>query len=84
MRIGNHVAAELKRRQWSQADLAASTDIPYAVIRRVARLHSDPALDYALRISRALQVPVEALFTLAAESGTTREPPDGASSRGRA
>jgi transcriptional regulator with XRE-family HTH domain len=74
MRIGNRVAAELRRRQWSQADLAASTEIPYAVIRRLARPDSDPALDYALRISRALGLPVESLFTLAPEAGGA---PDG-------
>ncbi|HZP42786.1 MAG TPA: helix-turn-helix transcriptional regulator [Candidatus Binatia bacterium] len=70
MRVGNRLAAELRQRQWSRADLAAATDIPYAVVRRLARPGSDPALDYALRICRVLGVPVETLFTLAPDATT--------------
>jgi hypothetical protein len=58
------VAAELRRRAWSHADLSALTEIPYGVIRRLARPSSDPPLAHALAVSRALKTRVEALFWL--------------------
>lgn len=65
--IRNAVSAVLRERQWSHADLAAVTELPYLVVRRLVRDGSDPPLEYALRIARALQTPVEVLFSLPEE-----------------
>jgi transcriptional regulator with XRE-family HTH domain len=62
--VENRVTAVLRRRQWSRTDLAAGTELPYAVVRRIVRRGSNPPLEYALRIARVLDVPVETLFAL--------------------
>ena len=62
--VHNRVSAILRRRQWSHADLAAVTELPYLVVRRLVRDGSDPPLEYALRIARALDTSVETLFSL--------------------
>jgi DNA-binding XRE family transcriptional regulator len=64
VRVANRVAAELRRRAWSQADLATLTEMPYGVIRRLTRPSSDPPLAYALAVSRAFKTRVESLFWL--------------------
>jgi hypothetical protein len=61
--VTNKVASALRRRQWSHADLAAVTELPYPVVRRLVR-GTNPPLEYALRIARVLDTPVESLFAL--------------------
>ena len=72
MRVANKLASVLTQRQWSHAELADSTDIPYAVVRRLVQPGTDPSLHYALRISEALSMPIESLFALEVEPGRNR------------
>jgi hypothetical protein len=67
--VTNKVAWALRRRQWSHADLAAVTELPYPVVRRLVRPGCNPPLEYALRIARVLDTPVESLFSLADDHG---------------
>lgn len=66
----------------SQLDLADLTRLPYLAVRRIAHPRSDPRLDQALRISEALALPIEDLFSLQpASPGSVRRrrSPDDAS-----
>lgn len=65
--VTNKVTAVLRRRQWSQADLAAAAELPYSVVRRLVRPGNNPPLEYALRIAHVLDTPVESLFSLVDE-----------------
>lgn len=61
--VTNKVGSALRRRQWSHADLAAIAELPYPVVRRLVR-GNNPPLEYALRVARVLDTPVESLFSL--------------------
>jgi transcriptional regulator with XRE-family HTH domain len=62
--LRNRLRAELATRQMSLAELARLTEIPYPTVQRVARPHSNPFLDNALRIAKVLGVPLERLFRI--------------------
>jgi len=59
---GNRLQVVLGERRLSQADLAVLTSLPYTTILRVTRPRGNPLLEHALRISAALDTPVEDLF----------------------
>lgn len=69
MNVYSHLRAHLEDRGFSLLDLASETDISYGVLRRLVRGACDPPLEYALRLSLALRLPVEELFSLAEPHG---------------
>lgn len=56
--------ALLAQRELSGADMACMTGLPYAALLRILQDQMDPPLPYALRIARALDVPIDAFFSL--------------------
>ena len=71
--VGNALREKLEERNLSMADLAELTGISYATVRRIARPWSNPPLDYALVICRALDAAVENIFWLEEEEKEVRK-----------
>ena len=58
-------AAEVVRQQdWGWATLARRTGLPLHVLHRLRQSDTNPPLAVAERVARALDVPIEALWTL--------------------
>lgn len=55
----------------SPEDLADLTGIDASIVRRLAHPASNPFLDHALRVARALDCPVADLFSLEPDSSPT-------------
>jgi DNA-binding XRE family transcriptional regulator len=60
--VRNALRDVLRERQLAQMDLAELAGVPYATVRRVVRGNANLFLEDALRISRALQKPIDELF----------------------
>ena len=63
--VRNRLSVLLAARGWSDADLATRAGLSRAHANRVKNRRVRPTLRDALLISRALDVPVEAIFDLA-------------------
>jgi putative transcriptional regulator len=66
-----HVANRLREvrdaRRWTQADLAARVGVSRQTINSIETGRFEPSLSLALKLARLIDVPVEALFSLAGE-----------------
>lgn len=63
--VANRVREARRRRGWSQNQLAAIAGIPANTLSTIETGTRIPRVDTALRIARALDLPVERLFWLA-------------------
>ncbi len=63
--VANRVREARRRRGWSQHQLAAIAGIPANTLSTIETGARVPRVDTALRIARALDLPVERLFWLA-------------------
>jgi len=69
--LRNSLLDALRERQMSPEDLADLTGIDASIVRRLAHPASNPFLDHALRVARALDCPVADLFSLEPDSSPT-------------
>ena len=64
-RLQNRLSRLLFERGWSDGTLAEATGIGRARVNRLKNRRATPTVGEALRIARALDVPVERIFWLA-------------------
>ena len=64
MKVVNQIKAILAERQLTQADLAELTGLSQQVVRRLCRIETNPSLLMALKVSSALEVPLDVLYSL--------------------
>jgi transcriptional regulator with XRE-family HTH domain len=62
--VVNRLSEALAEKEWTLTELADMTDLPYRTLRRIMRRDSNPPLEVAVILSRALDVPLEHLFSL--------------------
>jgi len=65
---------EMGKREWSQADLARSSDLNRAVINKLLNGQSSPSPATLEAIARAFKVPVEGVYRLAGLLPSIPEP----------
>jgi transcriptional regulator with XRE-family HTH domain len=70
--VVNRLSEALAEKQWTLTDLAQLTNLPYRTLRRIMRPNSNPPLEVAVTLSRALDLPLEQLFSLEVENRRTR------------
>jgi molybdate-binding protein/transcriptional regulator with XRE-family HTH domain len=68
--FSSHVTAWRQTRGWSQAELARASGVSRAAISAIETSRLVPSTAAALRLARALEVPVETLFELGPSAAT--------------
>jgi predicted transcriptional regulator len=67
--LHNHLPALLRQRGITWGELARRTLVPAARLRRLGAAHANPRLGIAERVAAALDLPLEAVWTLGRRRG---------------